>query len=131
MANSRPEGNLNSLVVKKEDQQKKDSSDQEGKKKLLKDLEKKEQAQLDELFEEASTKPDKPVKQAAQSSGKSAPVVDAAFTNSLARFRMCPLALIPRVLPSLARRICSANSATTCSLSSAGYSSCTGGDPET
>lgn len=69
--------------VKKEDQQKKDTSDQEGKKKLLKDLEKKEQAQLDELFEDASTKPDKPVQQAAQSSGKSEPVVDAAFVNEL------------------------------------------------
>lgn len=68
--------------IKKVDEQKKDSVDQEGQKKLLKDLEKKEQAQLDELFEEASTKPE-PVQQTAQASGKSEPVIDAAFVNEL------------------------------------------------
>jgi outer membrane biosynthesis protein TonB len=68
--------------IKKADEQKKDSVDQEGQKKLLKDLEKKEQAQLDALFEETSTKPE-PTQQTAQASGKSEPVVDAAFVNEL------------------------------------------------
>ncbi len=66
---------------KKVEEQKKDTQDQEGKKKLLKDLEKKEQAALDDIFAEASKEPTPPA--VAQASGKAEPTVDPAFVNEL------------------------------------------------
>ncbi len=68
--------------VKKQDEQKRDDRDQEGKKKLLKDLEKKDDAALDNIFDQAS-KDDKPAAaKEAQASGKS-DVADPAFINEL------------------------------------------------
>ncbi len=66
---------------KKVEEQKKDAQDQEGKKKLLKDLEKKEQAQLDDIFSDAAKEPTPPAK--AQASGKAEPTLDPAFVNEL------------------------------------------------
>lgn len=67
---------------KKVEQQKKDTQDQEGKKKLLKDLEKKDQAELENIFDDVAKEEPKPTTQPAQSSGKS-DVVDPAFINEL------------------------------------------------
>jgi outer membrane biosynthesis protein TonB len=66
---------------KKQDKQKKDDRDQEGKKKLLKDLEKKEQAKLDDIFEQAAEETITPVSQV-QNSGKS-DVIDPALVNEI------------------------------------------------
>ncbi len=67
---------------KPQDKQKKDDRDQEGKKKLLKDLEKKDQEVLENIFDEAIKEETKPATATPQNSGK-AEVPDAAFVNEL------------------------------------------------
>jgi outer membrane biosynthesis protein TonB len=69
-------------IKKPQEEQKKDTREQEGKKKLLKDLEKKDQAALEDIFEDAAKTEPKPASQPAQNSGKS-DVIDPAFINEL------------------------------------------------